>query len=80
MEGELGDDERQGADPWGVLLGPERSGVMGHVLGVGKPGCGDKGLGYTQHVAPQTHGNQMKGRRDDSLGLWEEERGEERAS
>lgn len=51
----------------------------GHILGGGaKLGCGDVreegiGRGCTKHGAP-THENQMKGRLDDSLGLWEEER------
>lgn len=29
VEGEPGDDERQGADPWGILLGRETSRVRG---------------------------------------------------
>lgn len=78
VEGEPGDDERQGADPWDVLLGHER----GRVRGATSWGCRGRvgglrlerereegmGMGYTKHGAP-THENQMKGRPDDSLGL-----------
>lgn len=76
MEGEPGDDERQGTDLWDVLLGHERSRVRGATSWgcrgeVRKLGCGDEkeeGMGYTKHGAP-THENQMKGRLDGSLGL-----------
>ncbi|KAJ4935024.1 hypothetical protein JOQ06_007803 [Pogonophryne albipinna] len=73
VEGEPGDDERQGADPWDVLLGHERS---RGVDGLGNLGCGDEreeGMGHT-NIEPPTHENQMKGRLDYSLGLREEER------
>lgn len=77
-KGESRDDERQGADPWDILLGHEWSRVIGGASwGVGKLGCGggeeEMRMGYTKHGAP-THENQMKGTLDDSLGRREEER------
>lgn len=83
VEGEPGDDERQGADPWDLLLGHERSRVRGATswgcrgwmdLETWDVGMRERRGWGTPNIEPPTHENQMKGRLDYSLGLREEER------
>lgn len=67
------DDERQGTDPWDILLGQECSKVVGSTSrGLEGGGFGETReeamrMGYTKHGGP-IHENQMKGGLDDSLG------------
>lgn len=84
----LGHDERQGSDPWDVLLGLQRSRVRwGTSSGYGGGGWKnlgtgpEEGMGYPPPTSPPppprlppAHENQMKCRLDDSLGQREEER------
>ncbi|KAA8590859.1 hypothetical protein FQN60_001802 [Etheostoma spectabile] len=80
VEGEPGDDERQGADPWDVLLGHERRRVKGGTS-LGCRGLESWVMGMrerrgwgTPNMKPLTHENQMKDRLVYSPGLSEEER------
>lgn len=83
VAGASGDDEIRKALTPGFPAGTWDEQGQGGTGGVGKLGCEDEreqgvGKGYTEHQAP-THENQMKGRLDDSLGLWREERGKKEA-